>query len=104
MMKRILILLALLCVTGSVFAQTGKMTPPIARHNTGKMSAKKLPPRDPRTGRFMKKPTGKMAMRKMPMRDSKGRFMKKPTGKMAMKRLPIRDSKGRFMKSKGGTM
>ena len=72
-MKRILTILALMCMTVSVFAQGAAKTPPIVRHGS-KMSktGKKMPPRDPKTGRFMKK-------KKMPMRDPKtGRFMKSP--------------------------
>lgn len=77
-----------------------------------KKTAKKMPPRDPKTGRFMKKPVVATTAKKMPVRDPKtGRFVKKSDTNMAVKaattakpgakKMPARDPKtGKFIKTK----
>ena len=92
-LRNLLLMAGLLCFTGSVAsnAQGTKTDPTKKMGKMGKMDGKKMPPRDPKTGRFMKKgamPAGKMDPKKT------GKM-----GKMDGKKMPPRDPKtGRFMK------
>ena len=95
-----LVLIALLCLPVLAFSQD-KMAPKGASKKP--VIVKKMPPRAPKTGTFMKKEVvaTKMAAKKMPPRDPKtGRFMRKAGGdKMTAKSGPARDPKtGRFIK------
>jgi hypothetical protein len=100
--RTLIVLLGLICFLGLPVAQAQHD----AKMDKGAMKGKHVPPRDPKTGRFMKK--SDKGGKKMPARDPKtGRFMKSDTGgKMSAKggkKMPPRDAKGRFMKSdKGG--
>src|SRR5262245_59315484 len=71
-----LVLMALLCLPVIAISQD-KMAPKTTAKKTA--TAKKLQPRDPKTGRFMKKADAdKMTAKKGPARDPKtGRFVKK---------------------------
>jgi hypothetical protein len=101
-LRKLVLLVVLLCVAGSAFAQAPKK----AHKMTAKTASKKMPARDAKTGRFIKsaKTTSKTG-KKLPARDAKtGRFIKsggKKSGKSA-KKMPARDPKtGRFIKSGG---
>ena len=71
-----LVLMALLCLPVIATSQD-KMAPKTTAKKTA--TTKKMPPRDPKSGRFMKKTdAGKMTAKNGPARDPKtGRFVKK---------------------------
>ena len=91
--ERLIALISVLCLTCLVLAQAPKKSDGKAAH--GKMTSgtvHKMPPRNPKTGRFMKKPPPAKAHSKM---TADGKMSS--TGKSG-KKLPPRDPKtGRFM-------
>lgn len=102
MKLRVLFLLMTLCFLPVLgFAQDKKPTKPGETAKT----TKKMPARDPKTGRFIKseKKDATKPGKKMPARDPKtGRFIKseKKDAAKTTKKMPARDPKtGKFIKS-----
>jgi hypothetical protein len=78
----ILLLMALVCLPISAISQDKMVSKAPVKKTT---TAKKMPPRDPKTGRFIKKEAVVVTAKKGPARDPKtGRFIKKDSGAVKM--------------------